>query len=760
MGPSYVPRTEHLDASGKPKYTNRLILESSPYLLQHAHNPINWYPWGDEAFERARQEGKLVLMSVGYSTCHWCHVMERESFEDLEIAAFINQNFIAIKVDREERPDVDSIYMTAVNILSGRGGWPMTTVLTPDREPVFAGTYFPPRDGVRGRRGLLSILKELLEKKRENPQTLVDEARALSVKVQRSMESHRPAKIPGPQHLRQQAQALVDRFDSEWGGFGRAPKFPQASTLAFLGRYVHRTGDPLARNMWLTTLRKMAAGGMYDQVGGGFHRYSVDRRWLVPHFEKMLYDNAQLAVNYLEAFALVGGEEFLEVATGILTYVAREMTHPRGGFYSATDADSPGPDGHDEEGLFFTWTLEEMTAVLGAKKASRLGDYWGVQAGGNFEGRTILHGAKSASTVAALHSIPTEIFSSEIEEAKSLLYRSRKNRKPPIRDDKILAAWNGLMISAFARVGFFENNAAHLKQARRAGEFIWQSMWVKGELKRNWLDGRTPYRAYLDDYAMMIQAFLDLYEATGEILWYERAKTLQEKQDISFLDLNDGGYFFTDQASKSLMAREKPSHDGALPSGNSVAVLNALRFEQYTADPIFRELAERTLTALGGQLTRSGPGNLLVALDFYLASPLQVVIVKPTGDDGEEMMNVYRKNKPLHSVLAPVSSGRDDARTQGLIPLTKHKTTRKGKTTAYVCQGNVCDLPTTDPALFKKQLETLGTLASKLKSLKPPAPTPAPWFYDASTNRHWHPGHGHWHSGASPQTNKQAFKPK
>ena len=523
---------------GAPRFTNRLILETSPYLLQHAHNPVDWYAWSDEAFERARREKKPVLLSIGYSTCHWCHVMERESFEDLEIAQFMNEHFISIKVDREERPDVDAIYMNAVRSLSGRGGWPMTSVLTPDRQPFFGGTYFPPRDGARGsRKGFLTILRELSEQYAADPETLVAKARETTRKLQAAAARSRPGDIPGPEAIHDRARSLADSFDSQFGGFGRAPKFPRPSSYEVLLRYHRRTGDEQALAIVTKSLDAMAAGGIYDQVGGGFHRYSTDKRWLVPHFEKMLYDNAQLVVLYLQAYQITGNDAYARVARETLTYVAREMTAPGGAFYSATDADSPTPSGHEEEGYFFTWTPEELAAVLGAERARIVGRYFRVTVKGNFEGRSILHTPVALDKIATELSISPERLQTEIDAARPLLYGARSKRLPPLRDDKILTSWNGLMISAFAYGALVLDDPAFAKHAERAATFLLSNLRTReGRLMRTFMDGKARHTAYLDDYAFLAQGLLDLYEATWDPGWLDSAIKLQGKLDALYWD--------------------------------------------------------------------------------------------------------------------------------------------------------------------------------------------------------------------------------
>ncbi|MFC1610722.1 thioredoxin domain-containing protein, partial [Myxococcota bacterium] len=605
-GPDYVPRTEHLTEDGRPLFVNRLILETSPYLLQHAHNPVSWSPWSDDAFARAREQHKLVLLSVGYSTCHWCHVMERESFEDLEIADFISRHFVPIKVDREERPDVDAVYMTAVHLMTGRGGWPMTVVLTPEREPVFAGTYFPARDGDRGASiGFLTILRELASVWEAEPKRFRRAAAQVTQQIRAATETNRVSDhAPGSEAIMRGVTYLSHTFDATWGGFGDAPKFPRTVTLELLGRAYRRTGDERLRKMLEHTLDKMAAGGIYDHVGGGFHRYSVDRRWLVPHFEKMLYDNAQLAVAYLEGFQLTGREDFARVTREILDYVRREMTHELGGFFSATDADSANPDGELEEGWFFTWTTAEVEEVVGSQRARLVAAYYDVSEAGNFEGRNILHVSKPLAVVAKMLQMDEETLSEELAAARAALYEARQGRSPPLCDRKVLAAWNGLMISALSRAGHVLDDGVFVEAAVRAADFILEHMVVDGVLMRNWKDGAARHRGYLDDHAFMIQGLLDLYEATGTPRWFQAALGLQRELDTQFADREHGSYFFTSDGHESLLARERPDYDGAEPAGTSVAALNLLRLEQFTDNHAFRVSAERLFAAHAATLAQ------------------------------------------------------------------------------------------------------------------------------------------------------------
>ncbi len=733
-GATYKPRTEHLLANGSPEFVNRLIFESSPYLLQHAHNPVNWYPWGDDAFERARREHKLIIMSIGYSTCHWCHVMERESFEDLEIAAYMNQHFIAVKVDREERPDVDSAYMMAVNMLTGRGGWPMTTVLTPDREVVFAGTYFPPRDGVRGARvGFLSIIQKLNAAYASNASSMVEKAKNLSLRMEAAAKPQRPGNVPRAQVLVRAENTLARSFDSVHGGFSGAPKFPRPVTLDFLSRYARRAASAEAKNMVERTLQMMGQGGIHDQVGGGFHRYSTDEKWLVPHFEKMLYDNAQLVIAYLEGYQLTGRVYFEEVAERTLDYVLREMTHAQGGFFSATDADSPvpGKEGaqHNEEGLFFTWTPKEVDAVLGSGSlAARVVlTHLNITAAGDFEGRSIPHLTQQVSkTAAALHMNTVDV-EAALSKALPLLYAERQKRPPPLRDDKIILSWNALMISALAKAGEVLGNQKYTQGAARAAEFLLVRLRRGHRLERSWLDGgeRVSSPAFLDDYAFFIYALLDLFETTQEKRWFTAAIELQKIQDQLFWDAEDGGYFFTAVDAEKLSVREKPDYDGAEPGGNSFALLNLLRLEQFTGEYSYREIAERGFMAFADTMERSGRAvpKMLCALDYYFDEPLQVIIVLPQRTEGAARLEKDRLSQVVAQTFVPNrvfirGTAAELQELQGVIPLVKDKVARGNKATAYVCKRQICALPTTDADVLARQLAEFKPLIST------PSPSP------------------------------------
>ena len=699
-GPAYRPRTEHL-REGKPEYTNRLILETSPYLLQHAHNPVSWYGWGDEAFEDARRLDRPVMISIGYSTCHWCHVMERESFEDVEIARYLNEHFICIKVDREERPDVDAIYMSAVQALSGAGGWPLNVFLTPEREPFFGGTYFPPRDGDRGaRRGFLSLIGELADVYRRDRPRVTGAARDLTRVVRELLAEGAPTSpeglaLPTSAPILSAVDAYKRAFDPVEGGTRRAPKFPSQLPVRLLLRAHRRANDAVALHMATLTLEKMAGGGMYDQLGGGFHRYSTDARWLVPHFEKMLYDNALLAVAYAEAHQATGRADFARVTREVLDYVLREMTSPDGAFYSATDADSEG-----DEGKFFVWSLAEIREVLGPE-ADRFARYYGVTERGNFEGHNILNAAA-----------PDEAEHAALRAAREKLYEVRARRIPPLRDEKILAAWNGLMISGMAVGARVLGEPRYAQAAARAAEFVLGRMREGGRLRRSYIDGRAQHNAYLDDYAFLTQGLIDLHEATFDVRWLREALALAGQVDAHYADRERGGWFMTSDDHEKLLAREKPAYDGAEPSGNSVQLLNTLRLGELTTDDRFRVAAERALQAFAPQLIERplALSEMLLALDFWTDTPREVVIVWPEGGSGAgPLLDVLRKTFLPSKVLAGGSEGAAIEELARVAPIAEGKGALGGKPTAYVCEKGLCQAPTGDPA----------TLAEQLKQVKP-----------------------------------------
>jgi len=701
----YKPRTRHLREDGSPRYTNRLILESSPYLEQHAHNPVNWYPWGDEAFEAARALGRPVLLSIGYSTCHWCHVMEQESFEDEEIAAYLNAHYVAIKVDREERPDIDAIYMNAVQLLSGRGGWPMTAWLTPDRRPFFGGTYFPPRDGDRGvETGFLTLLRWLEQHYRERPQQVTETAADITRRIQVGLDAPASAGLPGLDVVDSLVDLYARSFDAEHGGLRQVPKFPSGLPLRLLLRQHRRTGRQDVLRMVTLTLDKMAAGGIRDHVGGGFHRYSTDRAWLVPHFEKMLYDNALLATTYLEGYQATGQTELAEVSRSILRYVEREMTSASGGFYSATDADSADGQGHAHEGWFFTWTEAEISEALGPAAAAPFQAFYGVTPEGNLEGRSILHEAVALDEVARRFEQTPDELRAGLAGSRQKLYETRSKRSWPLCDDKILTSWNGLMISAFARAAFVLDDPSLLDTARRAARHLLEARQASGRLRHAVAAGEAGrVEAFLEDYAFFVAGLLDLYESSGEKVWLERAIELQAVLDERYRDASRGGYFMTSHDHEALLAREKPIQDGAEPSGNAVTLLNLLRLHALTARDAYRAAAEALLRAFASTI-RDSP-ELLVGLELYRDEAREIVIVTPRErDEARPFLDVLRTRFLPHAVRVVAVDGDEVRALASIVPPLAGKVAREGRATAYVCRRGACELPTTDVAVFAEQL--------------------------------------------------------
>jgi uncharacterized protein YyaL (SSP411 family) len=704
-GEGYRPRTRHLRPDGRARYTNRLFLETSPYLLQHAHNPVNWYPWGDEAFDHANRLNRPVFVSIGYSTCHWCHVMEEESFEDEEIARCLNENYVAVKVDREERPDVDAIYMSAVQALTGGGGWPLNVWLLPDRQPFFGGTYFPPRDDASRRGiGFPSVLAEVKRVFDAQPGRAAEAGRKLTAVIRQALAPIGGSELPAAGSLAKAAQHYRSRFDPANGGVGAAPKFPSSLPVRFLLRYHRRTGDGAVLDMAKLSLAKMAAGGMYDQAGGGFHRYATDEKWLVPHFEKMLYDNALLAVAYLEAYQATGEKEFERIVRETLRFLERDMASPEGAFYSATDADSPTPDGRREEGYFFTWTPRELEEVLGRDRGRIVARAYGVTESGNFEGRSILHLPESPLIPAAGAHPPGEKTGRTDADAMELLYRARCRRPPPLRDEKVITAWNGLAVSAFARAGLVLGDSRHVDRAEKAARFALSNLSRNGRLFRTFKDGTARYDAYLQDYAFLTAGLLDLYEATGDPEWITKAIALDAVLEEHFEDRSGGAFYMTADDHERLLVREKPFYDGAEPSGNSVATLNLLRLHGFTDREGYRKRAESALRCFGDVL-RSDPyavSEMLLAVDFHLDTPRQILIVAPPGrkDAADSLLSAFRRRFVPNRVFALVEQGDALEKNAAVVPLLGGKEAAGGRATAYVCENRVCGLPTSDPAEF------------------------------------------------------------
>ncbi|MEM9114139.1 MAG: thioredoxin domain-containing protein [Myxococcota bacterium] len=707
-GPDYAPRTEHLRADGRPSYVNRLIFETSPYLLQHAHNPVDWWAWGEHSQAEAARLDRPIFLSVGYSTCHWCHVMERESFEDEEIAAYLNAHFLPIKVDREERPDVDGVYMTAVQLMTGGGGWPMTVVMLPDGRPFFAGTYFPPRAGERGARlGLLDILKRLHEAYAGDKEKLVAQAQHVSQVMQTASRRQAPEAIPGDEALVRGARLAAKRFDELHGGVGRAPKFPTPSLYGLLLRVGRRTQDPLITGMVTETLHHMANGGIHDQLGGGFARYSTDRAWLVPHFEKMLYDNAQLLELYVEAFQATGKTRFREVAETTARYLLDEMRDPEGPFYSATDADSEG-----EEGRYFVWSLAEIEALLSPDEAEVFVPLHGVTAVGNFEGANVLHRARSPAELAKEKDISLGSMNQRLEQARAKLLAHRKQRVPPLLDDKIVTAWNALAIGALARAGAALDRPEWIRRAEDAATFIEGTMWQGDRLLRTHRRGKSQHDGVLEDHAFLFSALLDLFEASGRRTWLDQAERCRRIMDARFWDEEAGAYFGTASDAEALLTREHPFYDGAMPSGNGVAALALLRWHQLTDDETARERANRILLR-GGQALDAGAldcPKLGQALDFVMDEAMQVVVAQGTepGPLPQQVASSFLPNA-VRIVLGP------DTRDTLLeaLPWLEGKGPRQGETTVYVCRSQICDRPSTEPEALAQSLARFADIEAE-----------------------------------------------
>src|SRR5579872_37389 len=704
--------------------TNRLSHEKSPYLLQHAHNPVDWFPWGEEAFEKAARENKPIFLSIGYSTCHWCHVMERESFETEEIADLLNRSFVSIKVDREERPDVDRIYMMFVQATTGSGGWPMSVWLTPDRKPFFGGTYFPP-DNRYNRPGFRSILEHIARAWAEDRDRIIESSDQILSQLERQAAVSAGDAPLDPAVTDHAFHAFRRMFDPQLGGFGSAPKFPRPSVHNFLLRYYARTRNKEALDMVSVTLGEMAKGGVHDQLGGGFHRYSVDERWFVPHFEKMLYDQAQLAISYLEAYQITHDESLAAVARDILDYVLRDMTHPEGGFYSAEDADSvidPSKPEEKGEGAFYIWSFPELARLLDRPRLDWFCYAYGVEQNGNvmndphgeFTGKNILFKARSVKETAAKFSVSSTEVRSALEAAREILLAGRAKRIRPHLDDKILTAWNALMISAFVRGAQVLDEARYRDAAVRATQFILNNLYQpdSATLLRRFREGDAAIDGFLDDYAFFIQALLDLYETVFETFYLELAIHLAGKMRERFEDSESGGFFSSAAGEANLIIRMKDDYDGAEPSGNSAAADALLRLAQITDRADFRASAERTLRVFGQQLDSAvGVPQMLVAFLRAIAPPRQIVLAgKRAGENTLAMLRAIRERfLPETSVLLV-----DSDETRGTLaqyaPAIDGMRPLDGRTAAYVCENYACQLPTAD---VEKLSMALGSITSK-----------------------------------------------
>ncbi len=691
---------------------NRLIHETSPYLLQHAYNPVDWYPWGEAALALARQSDTPIMLSIGYSACHWCHVMERESFEDDATARLMNSLYVNIKVDREERPDLDSVYMQAVQSLTGHGGWPMTVFLLPDGTPFYGGTYFPPerRHGMPAFRDVLTSVANAYRTQRADVLKSGQQLREMIAPANLA-----PADASGLtlDVLRGAESAYAKTFDYVEGGFGRAPKFPQPANLEALLRIWRHTANPATLQMATLTLDRMAQGGMYDHLGGGFHRYSVDAVWLVPHFEKMLYDNAQLARVYLASWQATGNAFHRDVCREILDYVLREMTSPEGGFYAAQDADTEGI-----EGKFFVWTPAEVAEVVGETDARVVSAWFDVTDRGNFEHKNILHTARDREVVATELGITVGELDGTIRRARESLYSAREFRVKPSRDDKVIVAWNGLMIRAFADAGAILEDARYLDAARHAAEFILNTMASSGDesdpsgefrLHRTFKDAQSRVNAFLEDYACFGAGLLAVYEATGEVRWFLASQACASTIMKHFRDTDHGGFFDTSDFHETLVTRPKDLYDNAVPSGTSVACELVLRLAAFTGDDTDAAVARDLLARLAKPMaTHPGAfGHLLCALDFAVASPVQVAIIGTEDDHGATSLTreVHRTYNP-NRVIAIVRGDMDGVISTEIVPLLAERVTIGERPTAYVCEQFACRLPTNDPSELARQLAT------------------------------------------------------
>ena len=680
---------------------NRLASETSPYLLQHAHNPVDWYPWSPEAFELARREDKPVLLSVGYSACHWCHVMERESFENDDIAALMNQLFVSIKVDREERPDVDQIYMQAVQSMTGRGGWPMTVFLTPDGVPFYGGTYFPPEDR-HGMPAFPRLLRSIADAYHSRRGEVLEAGRQLVETMGQSGRLTGSTSLLGRDVLTRAYLGIGGEFDERDGGLGQAPKFPQPMTWEAVLRVARRTGDARGLGMLRHTLTRMARGGIYDQLGGGFHRYSVDGQWLVPHFEKMLYDNAQLASLYLHGWLATGDPLYRRIAEETLDYVRREMTHPAGGFYSAQDADSEGV-----EGKFFVWSADEMRAVLRDPALGRAAlAYWGVDDGPNFEGHSILFVPREPEEVAGTLGMTVDELMTAIGRARALLHAAREPRVHPALDDKVLASWNGLMLAAFAEAASVLGRADYLAAAVRNAEFLGKQMVRDGRLLRSWKDGQARITGYLEDYSMVGAGLLSLYEATFDRRWLDESRRLAEEALRLFWSADLNAFFDTGHDQEALVVRPRNLFDNAVPSGTSVAIDWLLRLAVIVGEERYEAIALKALRPMADLMQRypSGFGRYLSALDFHLGPVAEVALVWRPGEEramGPLLDTVFGRYQPNRVV---VGAAEGEAAAAGL-PLLAERATVGGRPTAYVCRHYVCQLPVTEPDALARQLD-------------------------------------------------------
>ncbi|MBM4055140.1 MAG: thioredoxin domain-containing protein [Planctomycetes bacterium] len=683
--------------SNKP---NHLINEKSPYLQQHAYNPVDWYPWGEEAFNKAKSENKVIFLSIGYSTCHWCHVMEAESFEDEEVAKIVNEFYVAIKVDREERPDIDNVYMNVCQAMTGSGGWPLTLFLTPEGKPFYAGTYFPKTERF-GNPGLIAILNQIKNLWNTNKESVFASSEQVT-KLLHSEVSFEIGETLDIRALKTAYEQLRDRFDSLYGGFGTSPKFPTPHNFTFLLRWWKRNNTPFALEMVEKSLEMMARGGIYDHLGGGFHRYSTDEYWLVPHFEKMLYDQALLAIAYIETYQATKKELYATVAKNIFDYVLRDMTSPEGGFYSAEDADSEGA-----EGKYYVWTPEEIKEVLGEKDGNIFCDVYDVSGMGNFEEKNILHIDKPLSVVARMEGLQPEVLEKLIADGRKKLLSVREKRIKPHKDMKILTSWNGLMISALSKGTQAMNEPKYEKAATRAADFILKTLYQEnGILLRRYCQGEAIIPGFLDDYTFFVNGLIDLYETTFQEKYLKMAMEIHEQTIHNFLDEKNGGFFFSGKANEKLITQTKEIYDGATPSGNSIALLNLLRLGRIAGNPSYETMANNLIKTFSAAITQypSGYTQSLCALDFVLGPSKEIIIAgeREDKDTKDILREIYIRFLPNKVLLLHPSNG---TFIEKIAAYTKDQKPIEGKTTVYVCENYTCKKPSNERNTIIQLLE-------------------------------------------------------
>jgi hypothetical protein len=681
------------------KKYNHLINEKSPYLLQHAENPVDWYPWCDEAFERAKNENKPIFLSIGYSTCHWCHVMEKESFQDEEVAKILNENFVSIKVDREERPDIDSVYMNICQAMTGHGGWPLTIIMTPDKKPFFAGTYIP-KYSKYNRLGLIDLLQRIAQLWNENREKLLLLADQITDEIKQALTHIQPKETIDEQIFTQAYEQLESQFDPEYGGFGSAPKFPTPHNLMFLLRYWKITGNMKALAMVEKTLNSMSLGGIYDHIGFGFHRYSTDRQWILPHFEKMLYDQALISIAYLEAYQATGNLRYKKLCDEILSYVLRNLTNPNGGFYSAEDADSEG-----EEGKFYLWEFEELRKVLNQDEFNFVCEKFNVQKDGNYFDE--LRKGRTGKNIFYLTRQLNEEENEKWQKIRQKLFEHREKRIHPLKDDKILTDWNGLMIAAFAKAYSVLKIDEYLNVARKSADFILKNLYKDGKLLHRFRDGEAKIDGYLDDYSFFIWGLLELYEASFETRYLKTAIDLTETMIQLFWDGEDGGFYFTDSENKDVIFRQKELYDGAIPSGNSVVLLDLIKLAKITGRNDFNEIIDKLVETFATMVKKypSAYTFFLSSLSFALTQSFEIFIVGKRDELGEVLKVINSKFLPNKVILFKPSDEESDITT--ISPFASEYKEINGKTTIYICTNYECKKPVNDIKELSDLLEEI-----------------------------------------------------